>query len=285
MTHYEARDCEPVFDDAISECCPASFTCKTETERGITSDVCVYENTTYPIGESVPVANPCEASCFCQEGFPEGSPAKVECAQVECPSLFNAPKQGCRLLYNIESCCEVSDECTEVVEEIPSEEGQTAAPDIATPRNADCEAEGKTYLLGDKIYFDAEPCQYCICTANFTDAFGANCTSVNCGMDYRSRQELSDGCTPIYFSGSCCNIDWICPNSTRVKPEPDQMATEEVDSATTCSLGDIAAPRGAQLATDNCNLNCVCNTPPDFTCVQYSSCTDAEAALKAGKLP
>lgn len=56
-------------------------------------------------------------------------------------------------------------------------------------------------------------------------------------------------------------------------------------SANTCRLGELVAPRDGALTTDNCNLNCMCVTPPDFTCIQYSTCDKAAQALKDGILP
>ncbi|KAF2364755.1 VWFC domain [Trinorchestia longiramus] len=286
LQHYAARGCEAVFDDAVSRCCPASFKCSPEVLRADQSS-CSYKGKTYAIGEDVPIQDPCQAGCFCREGV-DGIPT-VECAQVECPSLFNPPQPGCRNLYNIEQCCEVDKQCGDLLTPVAPEQEvaattpaqETGAETEGGPRTSTCLSEGKEYQLGDKIYFDEEPCQYCVCTDNFTDAFGANCTSIDCGMDYRYAQELQDGCTPVYFRGGCCSIEWICPNSDRVKPLPKPPQPSEESSPAQCRLGDIIAPRGESLPTDNCNLNCVCSTPPDFTCVQYTSCDEAAAALKA----
>ncbi|XP_018024012.1 kielin/chordin-like protein [Hyalella azteca] len=294
LEHYAARNCTPVFDDTVSLCCPASFNCSTGPAVVREDEGCPYRGKVYAVGETVPVTNPCDAGCYCRPGT-DGQLPKVECAVVECPSLFNPRKPFCRNLYNSELCCEVGEECTTPelpvdkepatatgAETTPAPEGTTtqAKPEANIRSTASCTAEDKEYKLGDKIYFTNESCQTCVCTENYTDAFGPNCTTIDCGMDYRYAQQLRDGCTPIYFRNRCCSIDWICPNSERVKPLADQPTESEATTGSHCKLGDIVVPRNASAPTDNCNLNCLCVTPPDLTCVQYPDCDEAAKALE-----
>lgn len=281
IQHYDAKACTPVTDEAVNKCCPASYDCKTEDERNVPMTSCVYKNVTYEIGDTVPVDGPCRRGCICRASVDTTEPAKIECAIVQCPSQFSPPKPGCRPLYDIDECCEVAEECSDVI--VPASE--VVENENTTIREADCFSEGFEYYLGDKILFGATPCQFCICTKEFSGAFGPNCTRVNCGMNYRDRLFLRNGCTPLYLQGSCCNVDWICPGSAQVINDPEMVAKGDETPATHCTLGDVVAPRGTALKTYNCHVNCQCSTPPEFTCVQYPTCELALEAQKTGTAP
>ena len=49
-----------------------------------------------------------------------------------------------------------------------------------------------------------------------------------------------------------------------------------------CISGNITIPVGRVIPQKNCETKCSCLTPPDVTCVQYSSCENIP--LKTGKI-
>jgi len=289
--HYYAKGCEPVFDDEVDPCCPVSFNCTVAEKRS--KDTCYYNGVAYARSEPMPIANPCEASCFCDK-FSEW--AQAQCAQVECPTLFVPELRACKQTNRIDSCCaELSDcppgsgfdEVTTTSPDIDAEEAEAttifSTRDDGTPEpELICSYQDKNYTDGQRFYPSNEPCRLCVCSDAYTgDIYGPSCRQIECGMDYRDRQELETGCTPIYFNRGCCQIDWICPDSDRLSPTPEQTATGEESPSTHCTLGSIVAPVNATVATTSDNLRCFCSTPPDFTCIQYSNAGDAQAAEAA----
>ncbi|XP_018024000.1 uncharacterized protein LOC108679786 [Hyalella azteca] len=274
-------------NETVDKCCPSSYDCTASTRAPCTrwARTCPWTapDLTHP-GVTV-----CRIKCviiltilpLTHPGVTVCRRAKIECSIVECPSLFSPPKPGCRNLFSIDECCEVDQECHPIVP--PSE---VVSPEAnATIRPADCVSEGLHYFLGDKILFGSAPCQYCVCTKEFTGAFGPGCTKVDCGMEYRNRHYLRLGCIPLYLSASCCNVDWICPGSPQIILDADMKATGAETPSTHGKFGDLAGPVGSSLTTYDCHISCTCATPPEFTCVRYPTCEVALQAQKAGYIP
>uniref|UniRef100_A0A6A7FMY8 Kielin/chordin-like protein n=1 Tax=Hirondellea gigas TaxID=1518452 RepID=A0A6A7FMY8_9CRUS len=264
-------------DEQVDKCCPSSYTCRSEEAMGVPLTSCFYGNVTYEVGQDVPVKGPCRRGCQCRASLDKQHPAKIECAIVECPSKFSPLKPGCRSKFSVEECCEVEQECNDLVSN-----DEVVTNENVTLRSADCFSEGFEYYLGDKIFFGKAPCQYCVCSEEFTGSSGPSCTKMDCAMEYRDREYLVSGCIPLYRDGTCCPTDWICPDSPQIISDPDMVAKGDETASTHCTIGKTVAPRGTALKTYDCHVNCACSTPPDFTCVQYATCEIALSALKAG---
>lgn len=242
-SHYYAKNCSP---QGYDPCCPRSFVCPPfplDRER------CHYQGRVYGLREDVPVKDPCSAGCFCRESYPPGGPAVIECADVECPSLFNPLEPNCRYTYKLGQCCEDDKLCG-----------------TPTVRGATCTHKDKVYKEGDQMFFDEHPCRKCVCGSGYTGPFGPGCETFTCGMDFRYTRQLARGCVPIYFEEGCCPISWLCPDDPRL-PQP-QRAAEGAD----CSLGQLGVNRNEVIDLDDCKLVCGCLTPPELTCNQYRSC-------------
>jgi len=278
--HYKAKGCEPVMDLEVDPCCPARYECISEEARNIPITSCLYGGVVYEVGQDIPVVGPCRRGCQCKKSLDPEEPAKIECAVVECQSAIEGGlKPGCRGLYSNDECCEVELECSDIITE-----DEVVNANISI-RSGDCFAEGLEYFLGDKIFFVNAPCEQCICTPEFSGSDGPGCVTIDCGLEYRDRHYLREGCTPLYLNGTCCPTDWICPGSPKLIYDESKVATEKVDATKSCSLGEVTAPRGDFLRMYDCHVSCQCVTPPDFTCVQYTSCPLAVAAQNAIESP
>lgn len=142
----------------------------------------------------------CSASCSCREGWPPGSPAKFECANIECPSLFNRPDPECVEQFEATKCCSTNKVCGD-------------------DRNAlaKCVLDGREYYEGAKMYPDKESCYSCICAKDFdntTVVGNPHCREVDCGFQLRYMSRVQTGCVPVYFGDEkCCPIGWRCRKS------------------------------------------------------------------------
>lgn len=280
IQHYLAKQCTPVEDKTINPCCPVSFDCPAAETYSNTATTCNYKGTTYNVGDSVPVEGPCRTSCSCWAPLSDKHMAEIVCSQVECPISNVDVPPGCRLLYNETQCCAVGTECDEVVPTM-----EVVADQNVTYRTPDCSWGGINYFEGDLIATPNDPCQHCVCNKDFTDAYGSGCVQVDCGLDYKFSEYLNAGCVPLYSVGLCCPTDWVCPDGRFVVKVPDETPAEEgaaQPEGLRCTLGDISAPALASVPTYSCAVNCVCLTPPEFTCITYPTCEDAVQALRAG---
>ena len=143
----------------------------------------------------------CRASCVCSlnpvTGFGE-----VNCATVDCPDTLPLNADQCSAIV---STYDGSDQCC------PS---RTECYKAGTPPYA-CELEGQSYVRGQYMYPDREPCQVCHCQegwiSNATEENSRFCRRVDCPMpDFN----IHDGCKPVYTAGVCCPTSWECPERT-----------------------------------------------------------------------
>ncbi|XP_037802320.1 kielin/chordin-like protein isoform X2 [Penaeus monodon] len=270
--HYLVKNCIPQYEDGA--CCPTSFSCPLSDSVIPDPTKCYYRGIFYEDGENVPVEEVCSASCRC---LASSSPAQINCANIECPSLFRPPRPGCRRLYSPDQCCSVDEECQD-----------SAAPPGLETRAAGCSWGNKTYQIGDKMYFDDFPCQSCVCTPEFTSPTGPGCSKVDCGFEFRYTSRLADGCVPIFFEEKCCPIDWMCPGDSRITPPDAQQQQQRVSPQKKdeqCHLGELSISQGSKLNINNCRLDCRCTTPPELTCVQYRSCELAAESTQPKDCP
>ena len=103
--------------------------------------------------------------------------------------------------------------------------------------------EGETYYLGQKMYSEENPCLVCHCSGNWTDGGpadrDANCYEIDC-YSRRSQDQLLRGCRPVHQEGTCCPVDWICPED-----EPEDVPV----------IDDTLAPRMGPECPEGGSLN------------------------------
>ncbi|KAK7074374.1 hypothetical protein SK128_004623, partial [Halocaridina rubra] len=254
--HYESKGCLPQYEDGY--CCPTSFSCPSKEEASLSVDKCFYKNKAYGIGDRINVDHECSASCVCVRSSTPTGTAEINCATIECPSLFRPNPPGCRSLYRAGECCSYDTECAD-----PQNPAAIRSPPV-------CSWKDKNYLEGDKMYFDEHPCQKCICSRNFTDPFGSGCSRIDCGLDFRYTSRYEQGSVPIYFENRCCPIDWLSPGDRRIV-ESELPYEEANGTENQCHLGSKSFNVATKLELTNRRIDCRCLTPPELTCVQYRS--------------
>lgn len=79
---------------------------------------------------------------------------------------------------------------------------------------AKCYFEGKSYIVGERMYPEDRACYKCMCTADFDNSTidgNPNCQQINCGFDLHYGEKLRSRCAPIYYGNNkCCPIGWRC---------------------------------------------------------------------------
>jgi len=279
VQHYKAKQCEAVYDRELNPCCPVSYKCPEASAYTNTPTTCVLKGVTYNIGDVVPVTGPCRKQCTCTASLLDTYPAEIVCQNTECPTSNFDVKPGCRLLFDVNQCCAVGVECSEVL--LSTAE---VIKENATLREPDCSVQGRNFFKGDVMPVPTAPCQHCVCTEGYDNtAYGPGCTTIDCGLDYKFSERMKAGCVPLYSLNVCCPTDWVCPGGSVIVNIPNP-AFENVTS-NYCEMGNIRAPAGMSVATSSCAVNCVCSMPPDFTCVAYPSCELALQRLHLGILP
>lgn len=144
----------------------------------------------------------CAASCFCSNDFGHNDPALFNCAQIECPELFNPPEPGC--IHQIEkgNCCSGKKFCGDEKANLSK-----------------CYLDGHEYYEGQKMYPEHESCYTCICAKGFentTMVGNPHCDEIDCGTELRYMHRLQTECVPMYFKDSkCCPIGWRCRKSLK----------------------------------------------------------------------
>lgn len=121
------------------------------------------------------------------------------CANIECPDLFNRPPEDCVLQYSHDKCCSDSMVCGKV----------------EVDKLHKCHYRGMDYSKGQKIYPNDFPCYQCICDEKFDNStmISANeqCRKIDCGIELRYLERLQKGCVPVYFGDNgCCPIEFKC---------------------------------------------------------------------------
>ncbi|XP_064098917.1 kielin/chordin-like protein isoform X4 [Macrobrachium nipponense] len=256
--HYLAKGCLPQYDG--SACCPTRFLCSSYDESQGNKTQCIYRNRAYDIGERLEVSDECSAGCLCAESYSAELP-EILCASVECPDLFHPHPPGCRPLYRLGQCCAYDYDCAD-----------SQSPTGLETRAQTCFWNNRTYHEGDQMYFDEYPCQRCICSSDFTDPFGPGCVKIDCGFEFRYTNRYDHGCVPIFFKENCCPIDWLCPDDSRIAEVEDIIMEDEDRRGDQCHLGSISLEVGKSLQLSNCQIDCRCITPPEFTCAMLDNC-------------
>lgn len=258
-SYMAVKGCTPVYEGG--RCCASSYSCQ-EISVSPGPDQCLNQGVQYSLGDSVPVEDPC-SRCRCSRD------GKLDCLIVECPSLFRGPEPGCRPLYRPGECCNYGEDCSER-DSLQSEISQTsddAATTTIAPAGHTCEADGKSYLEGDRMFFKQHQCQTCVCGADYIGPYGPGCRALNCGYDFRYIDRIARGCVPVFYKQRCCPISFICPGDSQIA-EDQNGSNPDGASDNVCSFADTVVAIGHQLATKEAKVTCTCNTPPDITCVQ-----------------
>ncbi|CAL8109619.1 unnamed protein product [Orchesella dallaii] len=167
---------------------------------------CYFGNRTYSVSDSIPeitADSPCSMGCFCAGGYPEGSPPRITCAQVDCQPYPSGG--GCVPVRKSELDC-----CSDYYCAGKGDSNQTAP--------ITCSYNGKDYVEGQIIYPDDYPCITCHCNKNWKGKLtteGGVCREVNCGLAIYNQLNLVNKCEPQFYTTSkgkqsCCPIEWKC---------------------------------------------------------------------------
>lgn len=244
---YEEIGCTEVKDSSGAV---TSFNCP--DFKTYDSNKCYLNGKTFNVGDDIGDNEvDCRASCKCIK-HDEDKEAKVICANVECPEHFNVRRNpDCVNQYkDAKQCCRSGESC-----------GQ------ARTSLGQCEFEGKTYRVGEKMYPEGGSCHNCLCTENFNNLTAVeqnpDCRKINCGIGLKLNS-IRKGCIPVYYNTpTCCPIEYKCPS------EDDAIeSSPTADGKSTCTFGDLTFKRGDKLKTGDKCMNCECSIPPYLTCVK-----------------
>ncbi|XP_063244046.1 kielin/chordin-like protein [Bacillus rossius redtenbacheri] len=246
-TLYEELGCTAVYGAGP---CPVKYDCPNLQSRS--NNKCHVGGEQYEPGASIgDYYRACSAACVCRD---YGESAKIMCAQIECPELFNPEYRppNCIPQYTHDACCSESQFCPN-----------------ATKNTTDitCEHKGKILMQGQKYYPDEEPCKVCVCQEGYDGTLNEPwCKRIYCGIELRHDEDIRSGCIPVYYGG-CCPVTYRCPEEgDRLRQLPDDEAQKRT-SADKCVYGSLEMNVGdmLDLGADNCTV-CTCETPPLATC-------------------
>ncbi|KAL7643489.1 UNVERIFIED_CONTAM: hypothetical protein RMT77_005471 [Armadillidium vulgare] len=251
------RECQPIYEGG--QCCPTRFHCKTRSERGLDPKKCYYRGHEYEDRLTVEERTGCYKECFCRNFKTLNSNKSIVCPILDCPSLFNPSNSSCRYIFEIDKCCETGEICDE---------------DPSDP--FDCEWEGKSYKLGDRMHFNGDDvCHECVCTKQFTDPRGPGCQKSVCGYEFRNIASFEKNCIPIHREDRCCPFKYICPNKDEINVL-EFCKSQKINERESCSFGEKRIKYGSIVdVIGNCKVKCRCVTPPDLSCMEYDSCVEA----------
>jgi len=259
--HYVERSCTPFYH--VDGCCPAGFKCPpVEVVETYEAD-CMYGGEYFKLGEVVNQSSPCQ-TCVCGEtpGAAGGASKKgIRCEQRK-PCGVKIPPGCVPLFKSHDPCCPSDYYCR-------NELTQTEGKNAKTGTGLTCEVNGRTYVEGQLIISEDNPCMECLCDGNYTGPNDTDsCTKIDhCFMV--GREEMRRGCIPIYYQGGCCPIEWHCPQRTPVPTEGNVTGM--------CVFDGRSYPVGSGLDIGQQCVNCTCATPPDFTCV-HRKCAEPPSA-------
>jgi len=199
-----AKGCVPLTKP--EDCCPYKWDCSNWERRLSNRGQCFFSSSEdpagrfYKAGDIIPAVsdvNGCNQACRCS--LPPGSTdAEIVCATVDCHSKLPKGKSrdACRATYGqLNECCPSKYSC-----------------DVELESLSTCKLDGETFYEGEKMYPKSDSCKVCHCTKGWNGELSDTyCETVDCGLQlYHSK--LIQGCQPIFTEGSCCPVDWLCPD-------------------------------------------------------------------------
>ncbi|CAG2105395.1 unnamed protein product [Medioppia subpectinata] len=131
-----------------------------------------------------------------------------------------------------------------------------------------CTYGGRQYRRGERIYPDEDNCKICHCDEHWDDSNPLNtlsCHQHQCKLQLN--RDFAQGCLPIYHEGSCCPIEYKCPQTSETRGVLSIYSGQDLKE---CWFDGRNYTVGQQLVTGNPCVSCECKAPPDFTCVQKS---------------
>lgn len=147
------------------------------------------------------------------------------------------------------------------------------------------------------MYPESHSCHTCVCQAGFdnkTIVGNPHCTKVDCNVEFNYGDRIARGCIPVYYKDStCCPISWRCRKypkwiyaewgcwpphhflSTFLAAESSDAVTtrlrskeESSDPQLTCKFGKLSLEIGDELNSQEDNVSCTCEVPPQPHCIQ-----------------
>lgn len=241
---YKEVGCTPIFENESK--CATSYSCRHfhTRERG----VCRYHNVSYEIGQEITnkdVLNGCGAQhCKCIDAHGGGEP-EFSCANLECG--WSAYQSGCIPIYEEKQCCSSKVYCED-----------------KDPERSKCTYEGKTYVEGQVIYPDDEPCKKCFCKSGGQ----VQCEDISCDVELHAMSDINKFCVPIYYgTKSCCPIGWKCPSMDYKIRKAD--SGRQVVTTNQCWFGEMVLDQYDIVEDENeKDLLCQCSVPPYVTCIK-----------------
>ncbi|CAG2108838.1 unnamed protein product [Medioppia subpectinata] len=127
---------------------------------------------------------------------------------------------------------------------------------------------GRQYRRGKRIYPDEDYCKICHCDEHWDDNNPLNTLSCHRHQcELQLNRDFAAGCLPIYHEGSCCPIEYKCPQTSETCGVLSIYSGRDLKE---CWFDGRNYTVGQQLVTGNPCVSCECKAPPDFTCVQKS---------------
>ncbi|CAL1285724.1 unnamed protein product [Larinioides sclopetarius] len=251
--HYEAKGCQIVQTDSCG--CPTNYLCSSVKQSVSQSEVCMYQSVAYKVGEKIKLADNCQV-CRCVDGITP----QVVCRQRECPQLDPVEGENCHLVYEENKCCPSRYEC---IEDVPENASEASA--------FTCIYNNITYPFGAKIYPPDDPCLVCECKEDWNGLNNSSCYQQECVFE-KKKHLLEAGCIPIYHERRCCPIEYYCPedlhyNNMELRELEGENSTE---NGGRCIFGGNSYEIGTELSLNDSCVKCICQVPPDFTCVHQS---------------
>ncbi|CAG2101134.1 unnamed protein product [Medioppia subpectinata] len=256
LKHYYERQCEPLMDYQCR--CPIAFQCPDITPN---TTVCQFGGRVFPVGSRIPVQNPCRI-CECRDfGRTRGQVmAEIDCGVgIECPeeAFGLKPEPNCYFAYERDRCCG-----RQVCANTTRTQNQPKRDDKV------CTYGGRQYRRGERIYPDEDNCKICHCDEHWDDSHPLNTLSCHRHQcELQLNRDFAQGCLPIYHEGSCCPIEYKCPQTSEKRSVLSIYSGHDLKQ---CWFDGRNYTVGQRLVTGNPCVSCECKAPPDFTCVQKS---------------
>ncbi|KAG8184650.1 hypothetical protein JTE90_022698 [Oedothorax gibbosus] len=252
--HYWMKVCEPVFGPGDPKC-PVRFICPESIPEDRPG--CKLGDNYFYFRQNVPSDDPCK-TCICGEGW-YGKPTKIVCKDVGCsPDCYESyGKDICFSTYKLWG--------------------------VPGPPQPICKHQGKTYLFGEKMSFDEDPCLECTCHEGWTGQpeRDSQCTRNRCDsyFEYSSddKKRMEAGCLPVYEEEICCPIYYDCGKLSSMNLQAWSTNNTIVENGTTAQLFAVGNPPMSNVARRTRKMAARCLSilfKEGMRCPLYSDCGD-----------